>query len=339
VIPNPDADKRPILHDVIVDVLGKTRNKIDKQIDATVSEVKEWFKNKLDANLGALEGRIAQQIGQYAGRADTLGTAIEKERADRRTEIESVIKALEEKTAARLTAFEERMTQQVGQCSSCTDTLSTAIEKERADRHAEIEAGLAEVRRALEEKTEAKLTALEEQKALQPARLPLAKAFRPGAVHYTGEVVVHQGATYQALHDTAGAPPHVDDWICLASAGRDAASPTIRGTFNVYETYKKFDIVASDGGSFIARRDNPGILGDGDGWQLLARQGRPGRKGDTGSRGERGERGEKGPAVMPKLISSKIDENYNLVILRADDSLEIIPLREGYERYHHETSE
>jgi hypothetical protein len=42
---------------------------------------------------------------------------------------------------------------------------------------------------------------------------------------------------------------------------------------------------------------------------------------------------------MPQLLSSKIDENYNLVILRSDDSLEIIPLREGYERYHSETHE
>jgi hypothetical protein len=40
---------------------------------------------------------------------------------------------------------------------------------------------------------------------------------------------------------------------------------------------------------------------------------------------------------MPQLISSKIDENYNLVILRKDNSLEILPLREAFERYDEET--
>jgi hypothetical protein len=72
---------------------------------------------------------------------------------------------------------------------------------------------------------------------------------------------------------------------------------------------------------------------------MISRQGRPGKPGDRGPRGPRGERGEKGPATMPQLVSSKIDENYNLVILRSDDSLEIIPLREGYERYYSETRE
>jgi hypothetical protein len=40
---------------------------------------------------------------------------------------------------------------------------------------------------------------------------------------------------------------------------------------------------------------------------------------------------------MPALVNAKIDEHYNQVVLRADKSLEIIPLREAFERYDEET--
>jgi hypothetical protein len=53
--------------------------------------------------------------------------------------------------------------------------------------------------------------------------LPLVKTYVADAVHYPGDVVTHDGSTYQALRDTARAPP-VDDWICLARAGRDASN-------------------------------------------------------------------------------------------------------------------
>ena len=43
-------------------------------------------------------------------------------------------------------------------------------------------------------------------------KLPIVKAYMPETVHYEGDVVVHGGATWQALRDTARAPPHVDDW-------------------------------------------------------------------------------------------------------------------------------
>ena len=60
------------------------------------------------------------------------------------------------------------------------------------------------------------------------------------------------------------------------------------------ERYAKLDIVVCDGAAFIARRDSPGIIGVGDGWQMMSRQGKPGRKGDIGERGPRGEKGEPG---------------------------------------------
>src|SRR5262249_10062750 len=50
------------------------------------------------------------------------------------------------------------------------------------------------------------------------ARLPLVKAWDADAVHYLGDVVVHEGTTYQARRDTGKEPPH-RDWILLAAAG------------------------------------------------------------------------------------------------------------------------
>jgi hypothetical protein len=108
-------------------------------------------------------------------------------------------------------------------------------------------------------------------------------------VIYQAEFVTHDGALWQARKDTAQ-PPGGPDWICVARAGRDAITPTVRGTYSVDENYRELDIVAMDGGAFIARRDNPGVC-PGDDWQLLCKQGKKGRQGATGPRGERGEKG------------------------------------------------
>lgn len=77
--------------------------------------------------------------------------------------------------------------------------------------------------------------------------------------------------------------------------GADGRSVAVRGTYADTETYHALDLVALNGGSFIALCDDPGPC-PGDGWQLLARQGKAGA---PGMRGERGERGEVGPAGPP----------------------------------------
>jgi hypothetical protein len=120
-------------------------------------------------------------------------------------------------------------------------------------------------------------------------KLPLVRAYKPEAVHYEGDVVVSLGATWQALRDTGRAPPHGDDWICLAAAGIDASTPTIRGTYDAEARYRHLDIVAQGGSSFIARKDEPGAC-PGPDWQLIASAGRPGRTGPIGRTGERGGR-------------------------------------------------
>src|SRR5262249_25673219 len=115
-------------------------------------------------------------------------------------------------------------------------------------------------------------------------RLPAAKIWREG-VHYGGEVVLCDGSTWQCVKDTGQAPTAGSrDWILLASAGRDGASINPRGTYSASAEYSKLDLVTLNGGSFLAKRDNPGAC-PGDGWQSLTM---PGKRGERGERGERG---------------------------------------------------
>lgn len=71
--------------------------------------------------------------------------------------------------------------------------------------------------------------------------------------------------------------------------GIDGKSVNPRGTFDPEAEYAALDIVALNGGSFIAVKDVPGPC-PGAGWQLLT---------SRGSRGERGERGLPGRDGLP----------------------------------------
>jgi hypothetical protein len=93
---------------------------------------------------------------------------------------------------------------------------------------------------------DAKLAALEERLKSVPGRLPVAKTRQPESVTYQAEMVAHNGALYQARKDTAQAP-NGSDWVCVARHGRDAITPTVRGEYDVHESYAALDIVSFDG--------------------------------------------------------------------------------------------
>jgi hypothetical protein len=134
-----------------------------------------------------------------------------------------------------------------------------------------------------------------------PGKLPRVKSWKPETVYYAGDVVAFDGGTFQARRDT-GQPPSHAHWICVATAGRDGKSVTVRGTFDDAAEYHRLDVVALNGGSFVALRDAPGPC-PGPGWQLLAS---PGRRGPAGQSGEKGERGERGPRGDPGLSGATI---------------------------------
>jgi hypothetical protein len=128
----------------------------------------------------------------------------------------------------------------------------------------------------------------------------MVKLWKPDVAHYKGDVVAYDGATFQARRDT-GQPPSHADWRCLATAGRDAKGIAVRGTFDETADYQRLDIVALNGGSFIALKDAPGPC-PGGGWQLIASQGK------RGAAGEQGERGPSGPQGNPGLSGATIQD-------------------------------
>src|SRR4029077_1329733 len=111
-------------------------------------------------------------------------------------------------------------------------------------------------------------------------------------------VVAYDGGTFQARRDTGAAPSH-GYWIWLLTGGRGGNSITVRGTFNETAEYRRLDVVALNGGSFVALKDKPGPC-PGSGWQLVASQGK------RGAAGEKGERGAQGPQGNPGLSGATI---------------------------------
>jgi hypothetical protein len=157
-----------------------------------------------------------------------------------------------------------------------------------------------------------------------PGKLPLVKLWKPETVFYEGDVVAYDGGAFQAKRDTGQPPPHAAHWLCLATAGRDGSSVNIRGTFDANADYRRLDVVALNGGSFIALRDAPGPC-PGSGWQLLAGPGRRGAAGEKGERGPPGPRGDPGLSC-PTIREWKIDRERYVATPVMSDGREGPPL-------------
>jgi len=119
-----------------------------------------------------------------------------------------------------------------------------------------------------------------------PGKLPIVKLWTPETVYYAGDVVAYDG----------GWPVSHAHWICLAAAGRDGKTIAVRGTFHETAEYRCLEVVALNGGCFIARKDAPGPC-PGAGWQLLASQGKRGLAGEKGERGPKGDTGASGATI------------------------------------------
>lgn len=175
--------------------------------------------------------------------------------------------------------------------------IPEAIKGEDADPEvaAEIVMGRIEDRlAAVDERVTARLAEVKDGKdGLLPAVEPWVDR-----VHRRGEAVTHGGALWQATGDTGKEPPHAD-WRCLAFAGKDGLTPEFVGTYEDGGEFRRLDVVALNGGSFVALRDNPGPC-PGDGWQLVASRGKPGQsvKGDKGDKGDKGEPGDDAAEVV-----------------------------------------
>ncbi|MDI6026727.1 hypothetical protein QBK99_11045 [Corticibacterium sp. UT-5YL-CI-8] len=145
-------------------------------------------------------------------------------------------------------------------------------------------------------------------------------------VFYEGDVVSFEGRAYQAISDT-GKEPGSADWICIAERGadgrdgEDGRSFDVRGTWLEINQYRAMDVVALNGASFVAKRDEPGPC-PGDGWQLIAGQGKRGLPGEKGMKGDKGERGDAG---MP-VVAMDIDKDGLLTLTNGDGSVVVCDL-------------
>jgi hypothetical protein len=150
-----------------------------------------------------------------------------------------------------------------------------------------------------------------------PAKFQTIRAWTPDTIYHEGAIVAFAGGTWQAQRDTARVPG-AQDWVCLASAGR---SFTVRGTFDQSASYRRLDVVALNGGSFIALKDAPGLC-PGPGWQLIASQGKRGAAGEKGERGPRGDAGASGASI----VGWKIDRERYVAMPVMSDGSECPPL-------------
>lgn len=89
--------------------------------------------------------------------------------------------------------------------------------------------------------------------------------------------------------------------------GQDGRQWTPRGLWKVEDDYRALDVVAFNGASWVALKDEPGEPG-GDGWMLLAKQGKRGPAGERGERGLQGlpgERGKDAPTLMDLTVEGE----------------------------------
>ena len=86
-------------------------------------------------------------------------------------------------------------------------------------------------------------------------------------------------------------------------AGADGRSFAVRGMWSAEGRYLALDVVALNGGSFVARIDDPGPC-PGEGWQLIASQGSRGKPGEPGRSGMPGPAGPPGRSIAKAAVDA-----------------------------------
>jgi hypothetical protein len=154
------------------------------------------------------------------------------------------------------------------------------------------------------------------------AHFRLASDGADGWANYVASKLLEHRQTERALLTEVVASLQRDFQETVKAAIETALARRIRGTHDPKAEYCANDLVAKDGASFVARRNNPGPC-PGAGWQLLARQ---------GARGVAGERGAPGRDA-PRITGWVVDRNAYTVAPRfSDGSLgPLLELRELFE--------
>ena len=193
----------------------------------------------------------------------------------------------------------------LGQAEQRFEAAHKLVKAESTTAVAEMRAAVADMRTVMEHQIEERLGRL--RKLIDDKNGPRIHAYVEG-VHYDGELVTYEGSTYQARCDTARDPTDETHWICVAAGGLDGRSLRIRGTYKAEERYSQLDVVALNGGSFVARRSNPGNC-PGDGWRPLpskAKRAQPAERATEANAGQPVSHSQLGSSTWPTIARSRL---------------------------------
>jgi hypothetical protein len=210
------------------------------------------------------------------------------------------------------------------------DRLRDAEDKLRTSRHeiAELRGIVAQLQGQVAEAKE---------RAKQSGTFPPIRQWVPESVAPEGSMWAHDGAAWQARVTTASEPKESGQWVCVSApgaAGEDGRGFNLRGTWSPAKTYHELDVVAHNGGTWIARRDGAGVC-PGEDWQCGSM---PGKRGPAGEsvKGDPGPRGE--VAIIDWKVSPDSD-SYKVAVVTADGAMSPwLDLRVLFERFAAETN-
>jgi hypothetical protein len=210
------------------------------------------------------------------------------------------------------------------------DRLRDAEDKLRASRHE-----IAELRRLVARLKEENAEIRERLK--HPAPMPVARQWVPGIGAMAGETFAHAGAFWQAVRNTGSEPKDGPDFLCISApgaAGENGRGFNLRGTWSPAKTYHELDVVAHNGGTWIARQDGAGVC-PGQDWQCGSM---PGKRGPAGE-SIKGDPGPRGELAIVDLKVSPDDKSYRIAVVTADGAMSPwFDLRVLFERFAAETS-
>jgi hypothetical protein len=344
------------------------QGQIDRAVEVAVARASakfsETFDRALETALGAERREFAVQlhavkdrVAEVASRpsfgqsqielaaAAAAETAVAKLRVEHADLIEAQVRAFETRLAdlevqrrefaVRLQAVKERISDVAARPSFDQSQVERAAAAAAEIALAKLRVGFDDVVELQARAFDARLVDLEARLKCAAGKLQVASAWTPETVTYVGALVVHDGACWQAAKDTAQVPGG-SDWLLIAKAGCDGRSIILRGEYDPRDCYARLDVVTRAGSCWVATRDNPGVLGESDGWTLVAAHGEPGDRGAPGLRGHRGDRGPSGA----KIHSWQIDrERYRASPLMEDGTVgAMLELRGLFEQFQIETS-
>lgn len=254
-----------------------------------------------------IEAEVARRVAEILPPADTAKEQV----AELRTIVSHEMVTLRQHLLAKIEAIPEPP--ELPDIPALVNEAVAAIPAPQDGESVSIE-DVAPLLRELVSAAVAELPAPEKGDPGPMGKLPVVKAWED-RVHYQGEVVTFDGGLFQAARDTGKAPPH-DDWTCIVRRGEDGKAPDgieVKGTYAPDEDYGRLNIVALNGAAFMARRDAPGPC-PGEGWQMIAMQGKQGKPGQPG------QPGKPGLAVTASITGAQVSDQGLLTLVNADGS-------------------